>query len=558
MLVLSLSLPAAAATAAQQAYLKASNTGATDQFGWASAIWGDTLVIAARSEASAAAGVNGNQADNSANQAGAVYVFVRNGTNWAQQAYLKASNPGAGDGFGFSVSIYSNTIVVGAIWESSNATGVNGNQANNSAMYAGAAYVFVRNGTNWTQQAYLKASNTDMVDLFGARVAVSGDTIVVGAIGESSNATGVNGNQADNSFAGAGAAYVFVRNGTNWTQQAYLKASNTGADDNFGTGVAVAGDTIVIGAPGESSNATGVNGNQLNNAAYWAGAVYVFVRSGTNWSQQAYLKASNTAQTDFLSDDRFGNSVSVCGETVVVGAWGEDGNATGVNGNQSNSSAEDSGAVYVFVRQGSNWSQQAYLKASNTGAGDLFGEAVCISGDTIAIGAAGEDGGGTGINPVVLNDNSFGAGAAFVFNRKGTNWSQQAMVKASNNGSEDYFGRCVAFHGETLVVGADTEDSSVTGVNGNQNNESAFNSGAAYVFAGLGTGPTLRFAPDGSGGSYTRLAAHPGLAYRWQRATNPAGTWLTLFTNVAPASGSLQFRDTNAPSARAFYRVLQP
>src|SRR5204863_403711 len=152
-----------------------------------------------------------------------------------------------------------------------------------------AAYIFVRSGTNWSQQAYLKASNTDAHDYFGSSVAVSGDTVVIGAPGEASNGTGVNGNQSDNSAFEAGAAYVFVRNGTNWSQQAYLKASNTDAHDGFGFSLAVSGDTVVVGAPTEASNATGVNGNQSDNSAFEAGAAYLFVRSGTTWSQQAYL-----------------------------------------------------------------------------------------------------------------------------------------------------------------------------------------------------------------------------------------------------------------------------
>ena len=144
------------------------------------------------------------------------------------------------------------------------------------------------------QQAYLKASNTEADDQFGGSVAVSGDTVVVGATGEDSNATGINGNQNNNSAVNAGAAYVFVRSGATWTQQAYLKASNTGANDVFGISVAISGDTVVVGAANEDSNATGINGNQSNNSAADAGAAYVFVRNGTIWTQQAYLKASNT------------------------------------------------------------------------------------------------------------------------------------------------------------------------------------------------------------------------------------------------------------------------
>src|SRR6185436_17266168 len=154
--------------------------------------------------------------------------------------------------------------------------------------------VFVRNGATWTQQAYLKASNTEKFDYFGNSVAVSGDTVVVGAGEESSNATGINGDQNNNSAGGSGAAYVFVRNGTTWTQQAYLKASNTGSTDDFGRSLALTDDTLIVGAPGERSGATGVNGDQSNDNEPFSGAAYVFVRNGTTWTQQAYLKASNT------------------------------------------------------------------------------------------------------------------------------------------------------------------------------------------------------------------------------------------------------------------------
>jgi hypothetical protein len=207
----------------------------------------------------------------------------------AQQAYLKASNTDDGDVFGFSVAVSGDTVVVGAPYEDSNATGVNGVQTDNSATDSGAAYVFVRGGTTWTQQAYLKASNTGASDLFGNSVAVSGDTVVVGASHEDSNATGVNGDQTNNSATDSGAAYVFVRGGTTWTQQAYLKASNTGASDLFGYSVAVSGDTVVVGAYGEASNATGVNGDQTNNSASFSGAAYVFTETSPPPSRGATL-----------------------------------------------------------------------------------------------------------------------------------------------------------------------------------------------------------------------------------------------------------------------------
>ena len=396
----------------QQAYLKASNPGFIDFFGYSVAISGDTAVVGAFHEDSNATGVNGNQGDNSALRAGAAYVFVRNGGVWSQQAYLKASNTDGHDQFGRSVAISGDTAVVGAFHEDSNATGVNGNQGDNSADFPGAAYVFVRNGGAWSQQAYLKASNTGVIDSFGELVAISGDTVVVGAFRESSKATGVNGNQGDNSADFAGAAYVFVRNGGAWSQQAYLKASNTGAFDQFGASVAISGDTVVVGAWRESSNATGVNGNQGDNSAAKAGAAYVFVRNGGAWSQQAYLKASNTGGGDW-----FGFSVAISGDTVVVGAPNESSNATGVNGNQGDNSAQLAGAAYVFVRNGGVWSQQAYLKASNTDKFDGFGHSVAISGDTAVVGA--------------LYGDLFNPGAAYVFSVEQPPFTSDGLVHAA-------------------------------------------------------------------------------------------------------------------------------
>ena len=192
------------------------------------------------------------------------------------------------------------------------------------------------------QQAYLKASNAEAGDFFGASVAISGDTVVVGAYGEDSAASGVNGNQADNSASSSGAAYIFVRSGSTWTQQAYLKASNTGANDFFGVSVAISGNTIVVGAYGEDSAATGVNGNQADNGAIDSGAAYVFARSGSTWTQQAYLKASNTGSSDLFVNP------AISGDTAVVGALYEDSAARGVNGNQADNSAKNSGAAYVF------------------------------------------------------------------------------------------------------------------------------------------------------------------------------------------------------------------
>ncbi|MBI4880227.1 MAG: FG-GAP repeat protein [Planctomycetes bacterium] len=539
---------------AQQAYLKASNTGVDDRFGWSVSVSGDTVVVGAYLEDSGATGVNGNQSDNSAADAGAVYVFLRNGTTWSQQAYLKASNTNSGDWFGYSVAVSGDTVAVGAVNEDSSATGVNGDQSNNGASTSGAAYVFQRSGTAWSQQAYLKASNTGNSDIFGCSVAASGDTVVVGAHGEDSSATGVNGDQSNNGASGSGAAYVFVRSGTTWSQQAYLKASNTEAFDWFGYAVSVSGDGVAVAAYHEDSNATGVNGDQSNNGAADSGAAYVFARSGTTWNEQAYLKASNSS-----AGDLFGWSLSMSEDTVVVGALGEDSSATGVNGDQGSNGAADSGAAYVFVRSGTTWSQQAYVKASNTGAYHQFGCSVSVSGDRLVVGADCESSSATGVNGDQSDNSAAVAGAAYTFTRSGTTWSQQAYLKASNTESWDSFGLSVSMSDSTVVAGAPFEASSATGVNGDQSNNGAATSGAAYVFIvpclpiityGTGCAGSGGFIPDfamsgcATAGESLSFSITNGLggSLAWlfvgaTQAALPMGAGCTL--NVWPAIGPL-------------------
>jgi hypothetical protein len=192
------------------------------------------------------------------------------------------------------------------------------------------------------QQGYLKASNTEANDVFGYSVALAGDTLAVGVPGEASAATGINGNQVDNSAPNSGAVYVFTRTNGIWSQQAYLKASNTETNDGFGGSVALDGDTLAVGATGEAS----ANGNQTNNSAPESGAAYVFTRTGSTWTQQAYVKASNAEGLDL-----FGSSIALAGDTLIVGALFKASAATGVNGNQVNNNAPDSGAAYVFSLQ---------------------------------------------------------------------------------------------------------------------------------------------------------------------------------------------------------------
>ncbi len=464
-------------TLAQQAYIKASNTETLDGFGGALSISADTLALGAPLEDSNATGVNGTQIDNSAVESGAVYVYTRSAGIWSQQAYVKPSNTQAFDFFGSAVDVDGDTLVVGAPNEDSNATGINGNDSDDSAAESGAVYVFTRTAGVWSQQAYIKASNTQAGYLFGTSVSISGDWLVVGSPGEASNATGINGDQADTSAPEAGAAYVFLRTAGVWTQHSYVKASNTEALDQFGERVSISGDILAVSAENEGSDATGINGAQNNNNAPDSGAVYAFLFALGAWSQEAYIKASNTG----ASDD-FGSSLSLSGSALAVGAREEDSNATGVNGDQADDSASDAGAVYAFQRTAGVWSQQAYIKASNTEADDEFGITVDIDGDKLIVGSVEEDSNATGINGDQSNNSASNAGAAYFFDRIGGVWLQTSYVKSSNTESDDQFGRGVTIDGSTLAVGATGEDSNASGVAGNQANNSALSSGAAYVF----------------------------------------------------------------------------
>jgi hypothetical protein len=415
---------------AQQAYLKASDAESGDQFGHSVALEGETLLVGAPF-------VNDN--------AGAVYVFTRSDQDgsWSHTQDLTADNGGSGDQFGHSIALHENTLVVGAPL-----------QDNDSA---GAAYVFTRDTTNniWSHQEYLKASDAESGDYFGWSVAVDGNTVVVGAdFAAGFTDDGI----ANNDASAAGAVYVFtsadVDGDTLWTEQTILKASNAGSDDHFGHSVALDGDTVVVGAWGEDSNS---GSDQGNNADLNAGAVYVFTReSNVFWSQPVYLKA-NTPSVGGL----FGHSVAVDGDTVVVGTPFDD---------------EDGGAVYVFTYSSNNWGQQDKLVATIDYADNRFGHSVALDGDTLVVGATVDDGDNTG--------------AVYVFTRPvsgdDAEWNQQASLEASNAEDGDLFGQSIAVDGDTVVVGASGEDrddgtTDNAAPAGNANND-APDAGAVYVW----------------------------------------------------------------------------
>ena len=316
--------------------------------------------------------------------------------DWGQTGKILASDGSANDQFGGFVSVSGDTIVIGAKRDGDN------------GVESGSAYVFVKSGDNWIQQAKLLPDDGSALDRFGNAVSLDGDIAVVGAIYEGTK----------------GAAYIFSRDATVWTQQKKLSEGTFGGD--FGTSVSISTDTVVIGA------------DDIGEGGAW-----VFVSSGSDWLLQRGLHIG--LGLDPL--DRFGCSVSVSGDTAIIGAYGDDDNG------------DWAGAVYVFVRNGSVWTFQDKLIASDGAANDNFGISVSLSGDFVLVGSYADD-----------NSNGIDAGAVYVFVREGTSWSEQAKLMPDDGAPDDTFGYSVSLYGETAVVGVHRDDDNGT------------NSGSAYVF----------------------------------------------------------------------------
>jgi hypothetical protein len=283
--------------------------------------------------------------------------------------------------------------------------------------------VFARGDGSWSQQAYIKAANAMNDMLFGYSVALSADgsTLAAGSFDERGCSNTVNG-PYEMKCGGTGAVYTFRRTGRAWSQDAYLKAREQDRGDSMGVWVAISddGNTVAAGAADEDSSTTGVNTVQSGHSGQVgaeddrsSGAGYVFIRTGTAWSQEASFKASNTGITDW-----FGQRMAVSGDgkTLGAGAVNEDSSATGIDGKQDDDAADQAGAVYVFDRSASQWVQQAYVKASNTDAFDEFGSSLAFDGvgRTMVVGARSEDSGSSENE----SDNSVtDAGAVYVFER---------------------------------------------------------------------------------------------------------------------------------------------
>ncbi|MBR9814373.1 hypothetical protein GYB61_11025, partial [bacterium] len=381
----------------QQQKLTASDGAADDRFGSPVALSGDTALIGAPFD------------DDAGNNSGSAYVFTRSGAVWSQQTNLTANDGAAGDRFGTSVALSADTALIGASLDDEPGSG------------SGSVYVFTRSGTVWSQQQKLTANDGAASDQFGTSVALLGDTALIGAPFD------------DDSGPSSGSAYVFTRSGVVWSQQQKLTANDGVASDEFGTSVALSGDTALIGAIDD------------DDAGSDSGSAYVFTRSDAVWSQQQKLTASDGA-----ADDQFGFSVALSGDTALIGAFGDD------------DAGSNSGSAYVFTLSGAVWSPQAKLTASDGTTFDQFGFSVALSGDTALIGAFGDDDAGSS------------SGSAYVFTRSGAVWSQQQKLTAIDGAGADQFGTVVALSGDTALIGAFADD------------DAGSFSGSAYVFTRSG------------------------------------------------------------------------
>jgi hypothetical protein len=307
---------------------------------------------------------------------GSASIFAFDGTSWNLQAKLTASDEVANEEFGAAVAISGNMALIGAPHDST------------LGLDSGAVYVFTFDGTAWTQQAKLFFSGEGGdLSSFGAAIALSGNTAVIGAPG----------------FYDPGAAYVFTFDGTAWTQQATLTASDGVNLDNFATAVSLSGDRALVGAYG---NGIG-------------GAAYIFSFDGTTWSQEAKLTGLDTR-----ADDSFGFSVSLSGDLALIGAPDK---------NQSR------GAAYIFAFDGSNWSQQTKLKITGAEKYDSFGSSVALSDTRAIIGA----------------QKFMDPGIVYEFALRRNVWTLRAQLLASDGVSGNYLGVSVALSGNTVLAGAD-------------------------------------------------------------------------------------------------------
>ncbi|WP_049723659.1 hypothetical protein [Gilvimarinus polysaccharolyticus] len=355
----------------QQALIKASNAEQQDYLGVRVALSADGSRLAASApyEDSNASGVNGDQADNSIELAGAVYTYQRNGSNWSQQAYIKPSTPSwpesgcfdprppgiecfsatpARFGYALAFADDGNMLAVGSPGDNSSDGGINGDETDFKARSSGAVYILRYTEAGWAHNDYIKAATPGISDEFGLSLSLStdGTRLAVGAPYEDGAGEGLAADATITGETDSGAAYLFTFDGQ-WQQQQYIKAEKNDEDNLFGWQVALSGDgnILVAGAPRDDSDARAIGTDWDNNQAPSAGAAYLYQFNGNSWQLGNYIKAHNAA-----ANDTFGRTLALArdGQTLAITASGEDGNGTGVNGDSSNNSVTDSGAVYLY------------------------------------------------------------------------------------------------------------------------------------------------------------------------------------------------------------------
>jgi hypothetical protein len=424
--------------AVETTYIKASNANGSDDFGFFVAASGNTLVAGAPFEDSAAGDVNGDQSNEGAQESGAAYVYVHQGSSWIQQAYLKTDAPASGDCFGAAVAISNDTIVVGAPGHDPQLFGLT------PATRAGSAYTFVRRGEVWSLQVKLTPKAPVNGDLFGEPVAIQGDTAFVSAVYDDVGATH------------SGAVYVFTRNGETWTQRQKLKPAQPIAESAFGGSLAVDGDTLMIGAPLDSSGASE------------SGSVYVFTLRDGMWQEQQRLRAAQPKAGATL-----GWALAVRDNTAVVSAAGV---------NLTTTRATTSGEVFLARRNQDDWALGKSLVAQTPRIGDYFGASVALTKHALLIGADADRSGSRGEGGDPSRIDAMGAGAAYLYAQQGDTWVPTAYLKSSNLDPGDSFGQSVAMTDDSVFVGAPMEDSTSHGINGNPSSNDTIDSGAIYVY----------------------------------------------------------------------------
>ncbi len=457
----------------------------TDQFGEALAISGNIAVVGAPFEDHDLTGTSSSLFNNGyTSESGSAYIYEKNDKGeWIFKQKLIANDRQTDDLFGISVAISGNVIIIGAVNESHNALGTVGSTTTSHGfkVHAGAAYVFEKNASgNWYQSQKIVANDRDIDDKFGRDVAVSGNTILVSADGET-NITNV-----PDFFGGTGAVYVFEKNSSGvWTQQQKLTSSDAQGGDLFGSSIAISGSYCAIGAPLEDHNEYASAFATVNTADFKAsaGAVYIFKKlANGNWQQEQKIVAS-----DRQAGDLFGQDVDIFNKDIIVGVAEEDHNMNGTASSTTSTHgyASEAGAAYIFEANSVGiWSQKNKLVAPDRQAGDYFGNSVAISNNIAVIGARNEAHNLLGTSTSTTNHGfAEQSGSAYIFKRvANANWSYAEKIIANDKQELDQFGCTVSISGNNLLIGAKWESHDQTGTTLSTSNSNGHTPDAGSVY----------------------------------------------------------------------------